>query len=73
MRSRKIHDFVQPPDPSGQASYLMSQRGDPPLIGRHKKQSPRVGYPPPTTIHHVMLRRGYRDRITLPPVWEKKP
>jgi hypothetical protein len=72
MSKPKIYGFVQPPDPSGQASYLMTHRKDALHVSRIKRSSPRVKAMP-QSYHPVSLTRGYRDRITLPKIWEKKP
>ena len=77
MSKRNQRNFarVAPADPTKEVRYLMSHRDEPPpSLPQVKRSSPRVGRLAPRgpDVFGVSMPKGYKDRITLPPIWGSK-
>jgi hypothetical protein len=72
MRQKLHGEFVRP-DPSGTATYLMQIKGWKPICeDLPKRSSPRVGRVTNQHSAHIHgVPKTYRNRITLPSIWEK--
>jgi hypothetical protein len=72
---QKLHGEYVRPDPSNTVAYLMNIRGSRPISeDMPKRSSTRVKRPMHNTVAHLHgVPKTYKDRITLPSIWEKKP